>query len=74
MEVAKEGGAFDFVKKLEKGIDTVLDPVTEMISSNLRNNKTHPLYAEMEKLRKRGDISGGERQRVVAWVSCFLLE
>ena len=33
---------------------------------NLYNNKSHVLYKEMEALRKKIDISGGERQTVVA--------
>jgi len=66
MEAAKEGGAFDFIQKLEKGINTVLEPLTDIITSNLHNNKTHPLYKEMEKIEKKSNISGGERQRVVA--------
>ena len=66
MEAAKEGGVFELIQKLRKGIDTVLDPFTHICSVNLRNNKTHPLYKEMEKLDKKIDISGGERQRVSA--------
>jgi ABC-type multidrug transport system fused ATPase/permease subunit len=66
LEAAKEGGAFDFIQKLERGIDTVLEPFTNVLSSNLSHNKSHPLYKEMEKLDKKSDISGGERQRVIA--------
>jgi ABC-type multidrug transport system fused ATPase/permease subunit len=65
IEAAKEGGAFDFIQKFQKGIDTVLEPLTQVMSSNLYK-KTHPLYKEMEKLEKKSDVSGGERQRVVA--------
>ena len=66
MEAAEEGGAFDFIQKLEQGMDTVLEPLTETISSNIYHNKTHPLYEELEKLEKTTEISGGEHQRVVA--------
>ena len=68
MEAAKEGGALEFTQKLNKGIDTVLDPLTSLkyFSSDLLGNKTHPLYEEMQKLDKKIDISGGERQRVAA--------
>jgi ABC-type multidrug transport system fused ATPase/permease subunit len=66
IQAAKEGGAFDFIQKFEKGIDTILEPRTKIISSNLYNKKDHPLYKEMEKLQKKSDVSGGERQRVVA--------
>ena len=66
MEAAKEGGALEFIQKLTKGMDTVLDPLTESFSLGLYRNKTHPLYAEMEKMEKKIDVSGGERQRVAA--------
>ena len=66
MKAAKEGGAFEFIQKLNKGIDTVLDPLQNVFCWNLYRNKTHPLYEEMEKLDKKIDISGGERQIVVA--------
>jgi hypothetical protein len=65
-EAAKEGGALEFIQKLNKGIDTALDPRMTICSINLSNNKAHPLYEEKEKLRKKIDISGGERQRVAA--------
>ena len=66
MEAAKEGGALEFIQKLNKGIDTILDPLPKVCSGNLYRNKTHPLYEEMEKFEKKIDISGGERQRVAA--------
>ena len=66
MEAAKEGGALGFIQKLNKGMDTVLDPLSEVFSTNLYGNKTHPLYEEREKLQKKVDLSGGERQRVTA--------
>ena len=66
IEAAKEGGALKFIQKLNKGMDTVLDPLQDIFSTNLYRNKTHPLYEEMENLEKKVDISGGERQRVAA--------
>ena len=66
IEAAKEGGALEFIQKLNKGIDTVLDPVMYFFTTNLYGNKTHPLYEEMEKLDKKIEVSGGERQRVAA--------
>jgi len=65
-EAAKEGGAFEFIQKLNKGIDTVLDPLTDIFHLNLYRNTTHPLHDEMEKLAKKVEISGGQRQRVAA--------
>ncbi|KAF8967246.1 P-loop containing nucleoside triphosphate hydrolase protein [Flammula alnicola] len=63
---AKEGGALEFIAKLKDGMKTVLDPIIDTFQIHLYNNKTHPLYNDMEKIRKTIDISGGERQRVVA--------
>ena len=68
LEAAKEGGALEFIQKLNNGMDTVLDPLIDIFSSNLYGNKTHPLYVEMENLEKKVDVSGGERQRVAALV------
>jgi ABC-type multidrug transport system fused ATPase/permease subunit len=65
-EAAKDGGALEFMEKLNGGIDTVLDPITAISVLNLYGNKTHPLYEELKKIRKSTDISGGERQRVAA--------
>ena len=66
LEAAKEGGALELIQKLNKGMDTVLDPLMSVHMSNLYGNRSHPLYKEMEKLDKRIDVSGGERQRIVA--------
>ena len=66
IDAAKEGGALKFIQKLNKGMDTVLDPLQDIFSTNLYRNKTHPLYEEMENLEKKVDVSGGERQRVAA--------
>jgi len=65
-EAAEDGGASEFIGKLKNGIQTSLDPHTESFHHNLYQNKTHPLYKEMEEMEKKLDISGGERQRVVA--------
>ena len=66
MEAAKEGGALEFMQKLNKGIETVLDPLLRVFALNLYRNKTvkTPLYEEMEKLDNKIDISRGERQRI----------
>ena len=66
IEAAKEGGAFEFLQKLNKGIDTVLEPIGPRISQNLYRNESHPLHEEMEELEKKIDLSGGERQRISA--------
>ena len=66
IKAAQEGGALGFIQKLNKGMDTVLEPLLDIFSTNLYRNKTHPLYEEMENLEKKVDVSGGERQRVAA--------
>jgi len=70
-EAADEGGAMEFTKKLKNGLNTTLDPFIQSFHLNLYGNKSHPLYAEMEQLKKDIDISGGERQRIVACVFLF---
>ncbi|KAJ7025386.1 P-loop containing nucleoside triphosphate hydrolase protein [Mycena alexandri] len=55
-DAARKGGADGFVSKLKQGYSTVLDPKTIQL----------PLAKEAEKFEKSADISGGERQRVVA--------
>ncbi|KAJ7134763.1 P-loop containing nucleoside triphosphate hydrolase protein [Mycena epipterygia] len=65
LDAAKRGGADGFVSKLEQGFSTVLDPKTVQYSFETLGKKT-PLAKEAEKLVKKTDISGGERQRVVA--------
>ena len=67
MEAAKEGGASEFIQKLDKGIETVLDYFIDTFSINLEsNNENHPLFQEKENFQKSIDISGGERQRLAA--------
>jgi ABC-type multidrug transport system fused ATPase/permease subunit len=66
IEAARDGGALEFIQKLKNGMETVLDPLTDIFALNLYRNKTHPLYEEMEKLAKRTEVSGGEKQRVAA--------
>lgn len=72
-EAAMQGGALDFTKKLSGGMDTVLDPSVDTFQINLCGNRTHPLCKEMQEIDKKMDISGGEKQRVVAYVFCCLL-
>lgn len=67
-EAAEKGGALEVVQKLKDKMETVLDPDVETFAIGLYGNKTHPLYQEMEKMRKPIDVSGGEKQRIVAYV------
>ncbi|TFK34271.1 P-loop containing nucleoside triphosphate hydrolase protein [Crucibulum laeve] len=63
---AELGGASSFISKLEKGIDTFLNPSLEQFAWNLQGKPDHPLSKELNSLEKTVDISGGERQRLVA--------
>lgn len=63
---AQQGGASEFIKKLVNGLETQLNPPTMNFSFNLKEYKDHPLQKELEELEREIDISGGERQRVVA--------
>ncbi|KAF8888411.1 P-loop containing nucleoside triphosphate hydrolase protein [Gymnopilus junonius] len=65
-DAAEKGGALEVVQKLKDGMDTELDPTVETFELGLYGNKTHPLYEEMEKMPKSINVSGGEKQRIVA--------
>ncbi|CAA7271172.1 unnamed protein product [Cyclocybe aegerita] len=65
-EAAKEGGAAEFIGKLKNGVQTILNAHVTHFHNNLHGNREHPLYAEMEELKKKIDISGGEKQRIAA--------
>ncbi|KAF8886866.1 P-loop containing nucleoside triphosphate hydrolase protein [Gymnopilus junonius] len=66
IEAATKGGALEVLEKFKDGMETVLHPVINTSSIGLYGNESHPLYEEMEKIRKQVDISGGEKQRIVA--------
>lgn len=67
-EAAEDGGASEFMSKLKSGIQTSLNPHAETFHHNLYGNNSHPLYEEMKEMERTIDISGGEKQRVVAYV------
>ncbi|RDB22903.1 Lipid A export ATP-binding/permease protein MsbA [Hypsizygus marmoreus] len=63
---AEQGGSLGFIKKLESGLDTSLDPRNNAYAMNVPNDPDHPLQKQKAKLEKKINISGGEQQRVVA--------
>ncbi|KAJ7675676.1 P-loop containing nucleoside triphosphate hydrolase protein [Mycena polygramma] len=63
---AQKGGANGFVSKLTQGFSTVLDPKIVQYAVHVEASDKTPLAKEAEKFGKTIDISGGERQRVVA--------
>ncbi|KAJ7442645.1 P-loop containing nucleoside triphosphate hydrolase protein [Mycena latifolia] len=66
LDAAKRGGADGFMSKLKQGFSTVLDPKTVQYSVHINRADKTPLAKEVEKFETTTDISGGERQRVVA--------
>lgn len=67
-QAAEMGGAAEFIGKLEKGLQTVLDPDDYVHRINVPQDPEHPLQKKAIRLQKELDISGGERQRIIAYV------
>jgi len=67
-QAAKNGGAWNLIEKLKDGLDTHLDATDFAESWNLDDDTDHPLYQDLEKREKKADLSGGEKQRIVAYV------
>ncbi|KAJ7069630.1 P-loop containing nucleoside triphosphate hydrolase protein [Mycena amicta] len=65
-KAAEKGGASAFLAKLKDGFDTLLDPQADSYTMHVQASDGTPLAKEVELLEKKADISGGERQRVVA--------
>ncbi|TFK24505.1 P-loop containing nucleoside triphosphate hydrolase protein [Coprinopsis marcescibilis] len=65
-DAAVMGGAEKVIAKLADGYDTVLDPMIATDSINIPGSDNHPLKQIMNKLDKKINVSGGERQRIVA--------
>ncbi|KIY68677.1 P-loop containing nucleoside triphosphate hydrolase protein [Cylindrobasidium torrendii FP15055 ss-10] len=60
------GGATEPINKLERKYDTRLDPGNSAEGYDLPKAHDHPLVKKLEELEKGIEMSGGERQRVVA--------
>ncbi|KAK0430089.1 P-loop containing nucleoside triphosphate hydrolase protein [Armillaria borealis] len=63
---AEKGGASHCLKKLERGKETRLRTQNEAYGYNLPDDPDHPLQAELERLQKNIELSGGETQRIIA--------
>ncbi|KAG5641691.1 hypothetical protein DXG03_004423 [Asterophora parasitica] len=63
---AQQGGAAEFMGKLADGMKTMLEPRNSAYPMNIPNDPEHPLRKQMNKLSKKIEISGGEKQRLVA--------
>ena len=73
-EAAEMGGAKEFVGKLEEGLRTVLEPCHDVYPVNVPPDQEHPLQKKIQMLQKELDVSGGERQRIIAYVFSFSFE
>jgi ABC-type multidrug transport system fused ATPase/permease subunit len=65
-QASEQGGASGFIAKLADGLHTVLEPNEYPYSINVPSDEQHPLREKINMLQKELDISGGERQRVIA--------
>lgn len=68
IQAAKSGGAWSVIEKLKDGLETHLDATDFAESWNLEGDPDHPLSQDLKKREKKADLSGGEKQRVVAYV------
>ncbi|KAK7462807.1 hypothetical protein VKT23_007387 [Stygiomarasmius scandens] len=66
MDAARKGGAEDVIKRLGSGMDTVLDPKGYQFAYKVLTTDKTALAEKLKSLKKTGDVSGGERQRLVA--------
>ncbi|KAJ8088098.1 hypothetical protein PM082_013649 [Marasmius tenuissimus] len=65
-EAARKGGASQLISKLERKLDTILNPETQQWSGLVNPGSDSPLAIKLRQLKKTSNISGGERQRLVA--------
>ena len=65
---AELGGATHCLAKLTEGKSTMLAAMNEAYAFDVPENDAHPLQVELKKLHKNIQLSGGEKQRIVAYV------
>ncbi|KAK7040285.1 hypothetical protein VNI00_009752 [Paramarasmius palmivorus] len=65
-EAARKGGAEMLVKKLPLGLESVLESKRMQYGAMVNTSDKGPLAEHLRKLKKTSDVSGGERQRLVA--------
>ncbi|KAJ7615767.1 P-loop containing nucleoside triphosphate hydrolase protein [Mycena polygramma] len=66
MEAAREGGAAGLLDKLKEGVETTLEPIATAFGYQLDDEKHKTLKGVLKKLEKTTEVSGGEKQRLVA--------
>ncbi|KAJ7491750.1 P-loop containing nucleoside triphosphate hydrolase protein [Mycena galericulata] len=65
-QAAEYGGASEVISKLSDGIQTILSPVKTAQGPHLDKDKDKKLKEILESLEKQAEVSGGEKQRLVA--------
>ncbi|KAL0575375.1 hypothetical protein V5O48_006588 [Marasmius crinis-equi] len=65
-EAARKGGAEQLIAKLEDGLDSVLNPKLRQYAALVDEGGNSPLARKFKELKKTSNVSGGERQRLVA--------
>ncbi|KAJ3828062.1 P-loop containing nucleoside triphosphate hydrolase protein [Lentinula raphanica] len=65
-KAAEMGGAQEILTKLNDGLNTVLDPVSIQYGARVQEDDDTDLAAALKNLKKKVEVSGGERQRLVA--------
>ncbi|KAJ7486852.1 P-loop containing nucleoside triphosphate hydrolase protein [Mycena latifolia] len=66
MQAARDGGAAVVIEKFEDGARTQLKPVMTAYGYHLDDKKHKALKGVLGKLEKTAEVSGGEKQRLVA--------
>ncbi|KAJ3812069.1 P-loop containing nucleoside triphosphate hydrolase protein [Lentinula aff. lateritia] len=65
-KAAQMGGAQEILDKLNNGAKTILDPFSIQYGSRVEESEGTELSAALKQLKKKVEVSGGERQRLVA--------
>ncbi|KAJ7753911.1 P-loop containing nucleoside triphosphate hydrolase protein [Mycena maculata] len=65
-QAAESGGASEIISKLKDGVHTILSPVPTAYGSHLDKTKHKKLKSILDSLEKEAEVSGGEKQRLVA--------
>ncbi|EKM79704.1 hypothetical protein AGABI1DRAFT_74849 [Agaricus bisporus var. burnettii JB137-S8] len=64
---AEKAGATEVLKRMKDGANTILDPLVEYHHFNVtKQSDDHPLRKILEEWRRPVEVSGGEKQRIVA--------
>ncbi|KAJ7453361.1 P-loop containing nucleoside triphosphate hydrolase protein [Mycena galericulata] len=66
MQAAGDGGAKALLGKFKQGVETNLEPPTTAYGYQLDDEKHKTLKEVLSKLEKTAEVSGGEKQRLVA--------